>query len=314
MAEATDTKARYQRVAYYPGCALEGTGHAYNESTRAVGKALGLKLDEVPNWNCCGAMEVKNVDPTVQTYLSSRVMAIAAHDMKAQVVMAPCNGCYHNLKKAEHDLARDAASREAVGAISRKAGHAPYEAGEIETIHVLDWLKHGVGEQALGARVKQSLKGLKVANYYGCMYTRPRHIFPEKDKGPGSESTSKPHFMDDLLEAAGAENVDFPLKTACCGGAHTLCDSDTSTKLVLNILRAAEACGADVIATECPTCHSGLEMHQVRAEKVLGEKTSVKILYFTQLLGIALGLSPRKVGVHENVSDGLAALEAKGIA
>jgi heterodisulfide reductase subunit B len=162
--------------------------------------------------------------------------------------------------------------------------------------------------------VSNSLKGLKVANYYGCMYTRPRHIFPEKDKGPGTESTSQPHFMDDLLEAAGATNVDFPLKTACCGGAHTLSDSDTSTKLVLNILRAAEAAGADVIATECPTCHSGLEMHQVRAEKVLGEKTKVKMLYFTQLLGIALGVSPRNVGVQENVSDGLEALKEKGIA
>jgi heterodisulfide reductase subunit B len=120
--------------------------------------------------------------------------------------------------------------------------------------------------------------------------------------------------MDDLLEAAGAENVDFPLKTACCGGAHTLSDSDTSTKLVLNILRAAEAAGADVIATECPTCHSGLEMHQVRAEKVLGEKTRVKMLYFTQLLGIALGLSPRSVGVHENVSDGGQMLKEKRLA
>ncbi len=109
--------------------------------------------------------------------------------------------------------------------------------------------------------------------------------------------------MDDLLAAAGAENVDYPLKTACCGGAHTLSDSDTSTKLVLNLLTTAEACGADVIATECPTCHTGLEMHQVRAEKVFGSKTSVKILYFTQLLGMALGLSPRKVGVHENMSD-----------
>ena len=124
-------------------------------------------------------------------------------------------------------------------------------------------------KKACKARVKNSLKGLKVANYYGCMYTRPRHIFPEKDKGPGSESTAKPHFMDDLLAAAGAENVEYPLKTACCGGAHTLSDSDTSTKLVLNLLTTAEACGADVIATECPTCHTGLEMHQVRAEKVL---------------------------------------------
>ncbi|HEX6635751.1 MAG TPA: CoB--CoM heterodisulfide reductase iron-sulfur subunit B family protein [Usitatibacter sp.] len=308
-----DTKAKYQKVAYYPGCALEGTGHGYNRSTKALGKALGLEIDEVPNWNCCGAMEVKNVDPKVQTYLSSRVLSIAANEMKADVVMAPCNGCYHNLKKAEYDLAHDGASREVVEKIASKSGEKPYHAGEVETIHALDWIKHGIGEEGLKARVKNSLKGLKVANYYGCMYTRPRHIFPEKDQGPGSESTSKPHFMDDLLEAAGAVNVDFPLKTACCGGAHTLSDSDTSTKLVLNILRAAEASGAEVIATECPTCHSGLEMHQVRAEKVLGEKTNVKMLYFTQLLGIALGLSPRAVGVQENVSDGLEALRAKDI-
>ena len=307
-------KTEYKRVAYYPGCALEGTGHAYNKSTKEVGKALGLELDEVKNWNCCGAMEVKNIDPKVQTYLSSRVLSIAANEMGAQVVMAPCNGCYHNLKKAEHELAHDAGSRDVVDRISRKAGHATYEAGQVETIHALDWIKDGIGEEELKRRVRNSLKGLKIANYYGCMYTRPRHIFPEKDQGAGTESTSQPHFMDDLLAAAGAENVDFPLKTACCGGAHVLSDSDTSTKLVLNILRAAEAAGADVIATECPTCHSGLEMHQVRAEKVLGEKTKVRMLYFTQLLGIALGLAPRKLSVHENVSDGLAVLKEKGLA
>jgi heterodisulfide reductase subunit B len=307
-------KSDYKRVAYYPGCALDGTGHAYNASTRQVGKALGLELEDVRNWNCCGAMEVKNKDPKVQTYLSSRVLSIAANEMGAKVVMAPCNGCYHNLKKAEHDLAHDEDSRRVVEGISRKAGHEPYRAGQVETIHALDWIKQGVGEEELKRRAKGRLKGLKIANYYGCMYTRPRHIFPEKDRGPGSESTSKPHFMDDLLAAAGAENVDFPLKTACCGGAHVLSDSDTSTRLVLNILRAAEAAGAEVIATECPTCHSGLEMHQVRAEKVLGEKTAVRMLYFTQLLGLALGLSPRRLAVHENVSDSIGLLKEKGIA
>jgi heterodisulfide reductase subunit B len=301
---------KYKQVAYYPGCALEGTGHAYNRSTKELGKALGLDVVELENWNCCGAMEVKNVDPKLQTYLSARNLSIA-EGMGFDTVMAPCNGCYHNLKKAEYDLANDAASREVTDRLSRKAGHKTYEAGKVETIHALDWIKQSIGEEGLKTRVKNSLKGLKVANYYGCMYTRPRHIFPEKDKGPGSESTSKPHFMDDLLAAAGAENVDYPLKTACCGGAHTLSDSDTSTKLVLNLLTTAEACGADVIATECPTCHTGLEMHQVRAEKVFGRKTTVKILYFTQLLGMALGLSARKVGVHENFSDSSDLLRAR---
>jgi heterodisulfide reductase subunit B len=304
---------KYKRVAYYPGCALEGTGHAYNRSTKVVGKALGLDLVEVSNWNCCGAMEVKNIDPKIQTYLSSRVMSIAANQMGFDTVMAPCNGCYHNLKKAEYDLRHDAASVEVVDRLSKQAGHETYQAGQVETIHALDWIKRSIGEEGLRERVKNSLEGLKIANYYGCMYTRPRHIFPEKDCGPDSESTSRPHFMDDLLAAAGAENVDFPLKTACCGGAHTLSDSDTSTKLVLNILTAAEAAGAEVIATECPTCHSGLEMHQLRAEKKLGRKTSVKIVYFTQLLGLALGLSARQVGLHENISDSIGFMKEKGI-
>ena len=301
-----------KKVAYYPGCALEGTGHAYNRSTKAVGKSLGLELVELENWNCCGAMEVKNVDPKIQTYLSARNLSIA-EDMGFDKVMAPCNGCYHNLKKAEYDLANDPKSVEVNERISAKAGHDAYKPGKVETIHALDWIKKAVGEEELAKRVQNSLKGIKVANYYGCMYTRPRHIFPEKDKGPGTESTAKPHFMDDILAAAGAENVDFPLKTACCGGAHSLSDSDMSTKLVLNIIETAEACGAEVIATECPTCHTGLEMHQVRAEKVLGRKTNVKILYFTQLLGMALGLSASKVGVQENLSDSRAFLKEKGL-
>ncbi len=300
----------YKRVAYYPGCALEETGHAYNRSTKEVGKALGLELVELKNWNCCGAMEVKNIDPKVETYLSARNLAIAA-EMGFEVVMAPCNGCYHNLKKAEYDLAADPATRESVDRLSQRAGHKTYESGSVATIHALDWLKAAIGEEGLRRRIRNSLAGLKIANYYGCMYTRPRHIFPEKDKGPGSESTAKPHFMDDLLAAAGATCVEYPLKTACCGGAHTLSDSDTSTRLVLNLLEGAEVCGADVIATECPTCHTGLEIHQVRAEKVFGRKTRVKILYFTQLLGMALGLSARRVGVHENFSDSSDLLKAR---
>lgn len=310
----SDRKQKYKKVAYYHGCALEGSGLPYNTSTRAIGKKLGLELVDIKNWNCCGAMEVKNIDPEVQTYLSSRVMSLAHNKMGQDVVMAPCNGCYHNLKKAEYDIAHKEKSREVVEKISAKADHPAYQAGQVETIHALDWIKFGFGEDELKARIKGGLKGLKVANYYGCMYTRPRNIFPEKDQGGDSESTYRPHYMDDLLAIAGAVNVDFPLKTACCGGAHTLSDSDTSTKLVLNILQAAEAAGAEVIATECPTCHSGLEMHQIRALKRLSAHTNVKIIYFTQLLGLALGLSPRKVGIQENISNSIPLLKAKKIA
>ncbi|EQD39404.1 CoB--CoM heterodisulfide reductase [mine drainage metagenome] len=115
---------KYRKVAYYPGCALEGTGHAYNRSTKEVGKALGLELVELENWNCCGAMEVKNVDPKLQTFLSARNLKIA-EDMGFDTVMAPCNGCYHNLKKAEYDLSHDASSRETVAKLAAKSATSP---------------------------------------------------------------------------------------------------------------------------------------------------------------------------------------------
>jgi len=300
------------KVAYYPGCALEGTGGPYDRSTRSLVSELNLEMENLRDYNCCGAMEVKNVHPMLQTYLSARNLAIATEQMGFDTVMAPCNGCYHNLKKAEYELATSEESLDTVQELAKKADDPVYN-GNVRTVHLLEWLMEEVGPEGFKSRIKKSLNGIKIANYYGCMYTRPRQIYPEKDAGPGSESTYRPHFMDDLLGAAGAENVDFPLKTACCGGAHTLSDADTSTQLVLNLLQAAEDSGAEVIATECPTCHSGLEMHQVRAEKTFGIKTNVKIIYFTQLLGLAMGLSPRKLGIHENISDSIDFLKQKSV-
>lgn len=301
------------KVAYYPGCALEGTGGPYDTSTRALVAKLGLEMEYLADYNCCGAMEVKNIHPMLQTYMSARNMALAAESLGLNTVMAPCNGCYHNLKKAEYELASSDESLATVQDLAGKANDPVYK-GDVRTVHLLEWLMEELGPEGIKQRMVRSLNGIKIANYYGCMYTRPRQIFPEKDQGPGSESSYKPHFMDDLLEAAGAINVDFPLKTACCGGAHTLSDSDISTQLVLNLLQAAEDCGAEVIATECPTCHSGLEMHQVRAEKVFGIETRVKIIYFTQLLGLAMGLGARKLGIHENISDSIELLKAKRLA
>ena len=98
----------------YPGCSMESSAKAYMESLNLILDPLELRFEEIDDWNCCGAMEVKNVDPKIQTYLSQRVLSIAANEMKADVVMAPCNGCYHNLKKAEYDLGHDVSSREVV--------------------------------------------------------------------------------------------------------------------------------------------------------------------------------------------------------
>ena len=160
MVDVTERAKKLREVGYYPGCALEGTGHGYNRSTKAVASHLGLKLKEVDNWNCCGAMEVKNIDPKIQTYLSSRVLSNAVNHDKMDVVMAPCNGCYHNLKKAEYDLAHDEGSRDVVDRLSSKAGHKTYQAGQVETIHALDWIKETIGEEGIAERTKGKLAGL----------------------------------------------------------------------------------------------------------------------------------------------------------
>ena len=298
-------KVKYKRVGYYPGCALEGTGHAYNRSTKAIANKLDLTLKEVKNWNCCGAMEVKNIDPKIQTYLSSRVLSNAVNKNKLDVVMAPCNGCYHNLKKAEYDLAHDAESREVVDRLSQKAKHKTYEAGQAETIHALDWLKEAIGEDELAARVKNSLAGIKVANYYGCMYTRPRHIFPEKDQGEGSESTSEPHFMDDLLAAAGAENVDFPLKTACCGGAHTC---RTRTRRPSSCSTFSKQPRRQVPRSSPPNARPVIPVWKCTrsaAKSASARRPASRSCISRSLLGLALGIRPRKLGVQENISDSM---------
>ena len=115
-----------KKVAYYPGCALEGTGHAYNRSTKKIGRKLGLDLVEIKNWNCCGAMEVKNIDPEIQNYLSIRNLTIAKHQMGMDVVMAPCNGCYHNLKKAEHDVTHREETRKTMRKMTERTGDTEY--------------------------------------------------------------------------------------------------------------------------------------------------------------------------------------------
>ena len=157
MVDVTDKAEKYRSVAYYSGCALEGSGNGYDVSTRALAKELGLQLHEVTDWNCCGAMEVKNIDPKIQTYLSARVLSQAVNIDKQSVVMAPCNGCYHNLKKAEHDLTHDPKSKEVVERLSTKSGHATYEAGQAETIHALDWIKATIGEEGLRQRTQGRL-------------------------------------------------------------------------------------------------------------------------------------------------------------
>jgi heterodisulfide reductase subunit B len=314
-----------KRVAYYPGCSLEGAARAYDVSTRIVARELGLELDYLEDYNCCGAMESKNVTFMGTLLLNARNMSLArkqGHD----VIVAPCNGCSFSLQRAEYFLQTDSKIFERVNALLKEGGVDPLDKIP-ETYHILEWFYHEAGPQKVKEKTKRPLRGLKVANYYGCLYTRP-HFYArtyahaggqEEEVRPRRRETADddehPYYMNALLEAAGATSVEFePMHTQCCGGPHSLSDEQVSEKFVMMILQTAKRNGADIIATECPLCHASLEMYRHRLMMKGVPDVDVPAAYFTQLLGLAFGYSANDVKLKDNLSDPLPVLKRLGLA
>ncbi len=314
-----------KRVAYYPGCSLEGASRAYDVSTRIVVKELGLELDYLEDYNCCGAMETKNVSFMGTLLLNARNMSLA-RQQGHKAIVAPCNGCSFSLQRAEYFLETQDGLLDKVNELLKEGGVEPLD--EIpQTYHLLEWLYTEAGPEKVKERTKRPLKGLKVANYYGCLYTRP-HFYSRTYSHKGGEDErarprrritadddEHPFYMNALLEAAGAQSVDFePMHTQCCGGPHSLSDEEVSERFVKMILQTAKKNGAHIIATECPLCHASLEMYRYRLI-LKGEKdVDVPAAYFTQLLGIAFGYSASDVKLQDNLSDPLPVLRSLGLA
>jgi len=312
-----------KRVAYYPGCSLEGASRAYDVSTRIVAKELGLELDYLEDYNCCGAMESKNVTFMGTMLLNARNMSLALKKGH-KVIVAPCNGCSFSLQRAEYFLETDKKVFERVNELLKEGDVDPLE--DIpHTYHLLEWLYNEAGPQKVRERTVKPLKGLKVANYYGCLYTRPHfyartyaHAGGSGEERPRKRETADddehPFYMNELLEAAGAESVYFePMHTQCCGGPHSLSDEEVSKKFVMMILQTAKRNGANIIATECPLCHASLEMYRYRLMLEGAEDVDVPAAYFTQLLGLAFGYSADEVKLKDNLSDPIPVLRGLGI-
>ena len=311
-----------KRVAYYPGCSLEGASRAYDVSTRLVVKELGLELDYLEDYNCCGAMETKNVTFWGTILLNARNMSLARRQGHSAIV-APCNGCSFSLQRAEFYLETDRDVLEKVNALLREGGVDPLS--EIpHTYHLLEWLYHEAGPEKVRERTKRPLRGLRVANYYGCLYTRP-HFYARTYAHAGGEEArprmretadddEHPYYMEALLEAAGAESVEVePMHTQCCGGPHSLSDEQVSEKFVMLILQTAKRKGADLVATECPLCHASVEMYRHRLMMKGVPDVDVPAAYFTQLLGLAFGYSAGDVKLKDNLSDPIPVLRKLGL-
>jgi heterodisulfide reductase subunit B len=270
------------KYAYYPGCSLHASAKEYDLSWRAVCKQLDIELAEMADWNCCGTVHATSVDGALATALSARNLTIA-EEMGLDIAV-PCNGCYKNLRVASETLRQNGALRDKVnGCLSR-----PFQ-GSSAVRHPLYIILEDVGLERL-SEVPKPLAGLKVAPYYGCVLTRPAATPPLDDP-------EDPQGMDRLLEALGAKVVPYGYKTKCCGGAVLVSHNDVSLDLIGKLLLEAKKAGAECLAVACPMCQMALDAYQARVERKLKERLDLPILYFTQLLGLALGLSNGELGL-----------------
>jgi len=256
------------RFSYYPGCSLHSTGKEYGESTEATCQALGIELVEIPDWNCCGASAAHSLNHELAIQLSGRNLLLA--QSLGLDVAVPCSACYHNLKQADEELKADADKRQELEQVV-----GIQFTGDVHVRHLLDVVYHEVEVDNIRKIVKKPLQGLKVVPYYGCLITRP----PHKDS---FDSVEQPQSMDRLLEVCGCEVRKWSYKTDCCGGSLSLSKTQIVVDLVTKLINMAKQAGAEYIITACPMCQANLEMRQNGA--------NMPVLYFTEVLGLALGM------------------------
>jgi heterodisulfide reductase subunit B len=285
------------KYAYYPGCSLETGQREYDASARAVFRALGSELVEIPDWNCCGSSPAEAVDYLLSLALPARNLALA-EEMGMDVV-APCSACYLSLYQVEDHCQRDPRVKAQVDEILGAAGLT--YSGTSRVRHVLEVLANDFGPEVVQEHVRRSLSGLKVVPYYGCQTVRPYLEYDAPDR---------PETMDRLLEAMGAEVLPFSRKTRCCGGIMITSAKDVAVKLVSDIL--AEAEGADCIVTVCPLCQMNLDAYQGEVSKLLGRKISIPSLYLTQLMGLAFGLPEKDLLLNKNFTSPQPVLDKLG--
>ena len=264
---------------------MHGFARHCQDSLYAVFSALGLELRELEDWNCCGATTYISIDEHQALTLAARNLALA--ERAGPELVAPCNACFMVLKKTQDYLARYGELRGKILPVLSKAG-LHYE-GKVAIRHPLEILLRDVGVKALKQKVKRPLTGWKVAPYYGCLLVRPYAL----DEGFTLEK------FDAFIPALGATLVDFELKARCCGGSLTGTIEEVGERLVYIILQQAKRAQADVLVTVCPLCQLNLEAHQGKIMRRYREDVSIAIPYFTQLIGLALGLPEKLLGMDK---------------
>lgn len=283
------------KYSLFPGCSLERNAAAYLQSTLAISKPLDLEFVEIDDWNCCGASEYISLNKTAAYALVARNLAQACKADGLRDLVAPCSACYLNMSKVDKFLGDDARLLTNVNIALAEAGLS-YKPGSIRTRHLIDVIVTDIGYDAVAAKVTKPLEGLRLAPYYGCWVTRPGY-------GSFVDDFEYPTCLDKLLKALGAEVIDFPMKAHCCGGHMTQISETTALEMIHKIVKNAVESGADAIVTICPMCQLNLDVYQGYANNLYGTDYHMPVLFFTQVIGLALGLSPKELGFGQEFAD-----------
>jgi len=274
---------------YFPGCsASEGGAKAYNWSARAVSKVLDIDLVEMEDWNCCGSTPSISVDELGAHCMAARDLAIA--EKTGLDMVTPCSACYVVLNHTNAYLKEYPRFKAKVDE-ALAAGGLEYH-GTVKVRHLLDVITSDIDSDAIAARVKRPLSGLKVAPYYGCQVVRP--VF-------GFDHPESPQSLDKLIATLGAEPTPFPLKARCCGGSLIISEENLVLGLIRKLLDSARSNGAECLVTVCPLCQTNLDAYQSRVNRKFKTDFKLPVLFFTQLMGIAFGLEERDLGLKTSI-------------
>ncbi|TFG48256.1 MAG: hypothetical protein E4H33_04510 [Anaerolineales bacterium] len=274
------------KVAYYPGCSLETTATEYNHSTEAVCEALDFPLVEPKGWVCCGSSAAHRADPVAALHLPMENLALIEKEGYKEVTM-PCAACFNRHKAALHEIRKFPDHKEKANQL---LGYNYQDKVHVSTM--IESIYNHVGPEKIAQKTKRPLTGLKVVCYYGCLLTRPPEITE-------ADHPEYPMDMDILMRALGTEVLDWSYKTSCCGAGHALSRPDIVVNLSGKLIQNAIDLGADAIAVACPLCHMNLDARQFQMEI----DRLIPIMYFTQLMAIALDLPPKAAALHKNIVD-----------
>lgn len=274
------------KIGFYPGCSLEGTAREYNESVVSMATLFDIELVSVPDWNCCGATAAHNLNKVLSLALPARILALAE---KAGLtdLLVPCAACYNRLAVTQHELFEDQELKKQVEETMGMSLEKP-----LRILNVIQFIQEYILEKLPAKQVNAFNK--KVACYYGCLLVRPQNILK-------FDRQEDPQTMDEVMKILGAEPVDWPFKTECCGASLSISRTDLVAKLSGKIVNEAVEREAEAIIVACPMCHSNLDMRRSAIDKFLGKASGIPVLYITQAIGIACGLNEKETGTRRHL-------------